>query len=112
MTLANVGLDVEQTKHHLNSLAESMQSNGQPFKYQILCRVGYTGAEGLITGTIYLYLKNEKLCEGVRTHLPQIMKGLYYRNLLNTAYLSEIRVIPSKWSWDCWYIHGEMTDTC
>jgi hypothetical protein len=41
MTLANMWCDVEKTEHHLNSLAKNMRSNGQPFKYRILCR--YTG---------------------------------------------------------------------
>lgn len=71
-----------------------------------------SSAKGLITGTIYLCLKNETLCEkGVWTPLPQIKEGLHYRNILwNTGYRSEFRLFQVNGLG--WYICGKMTDMC
>jgi len=48
----NVGsVDAQKTEPHLKSLAEKVQNNEWPFKFQIFCRVHWavnSGAKGLI----------------------------------------------------------------
>ena len=103
-----------------------MHSNGQLHKYQILCRVhrtcGDSSAKGLITGTVYLYLKNENLCEEKclnssatdteRISPPKEDKCITEMFLELLAAFWNFRLLQVSELWDWWYIHREVTDMC